>query len=123
MTRSDSTFQNQNIKTRFVNLFFLSRIFYDKKIAQEVPGDSLGDEWKGYIFRITGGNDKQGFPMKQGVLVPYRVRLLLQTVNPATASVAPVNVAASPSVVASLAPILLSCPWSLSSKANRIFRD
>jgi len=53
------------------------RIFYDKKIAQEVPGDSLGDEWKGYIFRITGGNDKQGFPMKQGVLVPFRVSLLL----------------------------------------------
>jgi len=53
------------------------RVFYDKKISQEVPGDSLGDEWKGYIFRITGGNDKQGFPMKQGVLVPYRVRLLL----------------------------------------------
>lgn len=56
---------------------FPSRIFYDKKIAQEVPGDSLGDEWKGYIFRITGGNDKQGFPMKQGVLLPYRVKLLL----------------------------------------------
>ncbi|KAI0346643.1 ribosomal protein S6e [Trametopsis cervina] len=53
------------------------RVFYDKKIAAEVPADSLGDEWKGYIFRITGGNDKQGFPMKQGVLVPYRVRLLL----------------------------------------------
>ncbi|KAI0038091.1 ribosomal protein S6e [Auriscalpium vulgare] len=53
------------------------RVFYDKKIAQEVPGDSIGDEFKGYIFRITGGNDKQGFPMKQGVLVPYRVRLLL----------------------------------------------
>lgn len=53
------------------------RIFYDKKISQEVPGDSLGDEWKGYIFRITGGNDKQGFPMKQGVLLPYRVKLLL----------------------------------------------
>ncbi|KAI0942023.1 hypothetical protein AcW1_009647 [Taiwanofungus camphoratus] len=53
------------------------RIFYDKKISQEVPGDSLGDEWKGYVFRITGGNDKQGFPMKQGVLVPHRVRLLL----------------------------------------------
>lgn len=46
-------------------------------MSQEVPGDSLGDEFKGYIFRITGGNDKQGFPMKQGVLVPYRVRLLL----------------------------------------------
>lgn len=54
-----------------------SRVFYEKKIAQEVPGDSIGDEWKGYIFRITGGNDKQGFPMKQGVLLPYRVKLLL----------------------------------------------
>ncbi|KAF6764424.1 40s ribosomal protein s6-b [Ephemerocybe angulata] len=53
------------------------RFVYDKKMSQEVPGDSLGDEWKGYIFRITGGNDKQGFPMKQGVLVPYRVSLLL----------------------------------------------
>jgi len=53
------------------------RVFFDKKIAQEVPGDSIGDEWKDYIFRITGGNDKQGFPMKQGVLLPYRVRLLL----------------------------------------------
>ena len=53
------------------------RIFYDKRISQEVPGDSLGDEFKGYVFRITGGNDKQGFPMKQGVLLPHRVRLLL----------------------------------------------
>jgi len=53
------------------------RIFYDKRMSQEVPGDSLGDEFKGYIFRITGGNDKQGFPMKQGVLLPHRVRLLL----------------------------------------------
>ncbi|KAF8878719.1 ribosomal protein S6e-domain-containing protein [Infundibulicybe gibba] len=53
------------------------RIFFDKKIGQEVPADSIGDEWKGYIVRITGGNDKQGFPMKQGVLLPYRVKLLL----------------------------------------------
>merc|ERR1719419_313815 len=28
-------------------------------------------------MRITGGNDKQGFPMKQGVLTNGRVRLLL----------------------------------------------
>lgn len=60
---------------RDIQLF--SRVFYEKRIAQEVPGDSLGDEWKGYVFRITGGNDKQGFPMKQGVLLPHRVRLLL----------------------------------------------
>ncbi|KAG7094614.1 hypothetical protein E1B28_005438 [Marasmius oreades] len=53
------------------------RVFFDKKMSQEVPADSVGDEWKGYVFRITGGNDKQGFPMKQGVLLPYRVRLLL----------------------------------------------
>jgi len=53
------------------------RIFYDKRMAQEVPGDSIGDEFKGYIFRISGGNDKQGFPMKQGVLLPHRVKLLL----------------------------------------------
>ena len=46
-------------------------------MAQEVAGDSIGDEFKGYIFKITGGNDKQGFPMKQGVLSPGRVRLLL----------------------------------------------
>jgi small subunit ribosomal protein S6e len=53
------------------------RIFYEKKIAQEVDASPLGDEWAGYILRITGGNDKQGFPMKQGVLLPHRVRLLL----------------------------------------------
>ena len=34
-------------------------------------------EFKGYIFKIMGGQDKQGFPMKQGVLVPGRVRLLM----------------------------------------------
>ena len=49
------------------------------QMGAEVPGDSLGDEFKGYIFRITGGNDKQGFPMKQGVMAPNRVRLLLAT--------------------------------------------
>jgi len=53
------------------------RIFYDKRMSQEVEADALGDEFKGYIFKITGGNDKQGFPMKQGVLSNGRVRLLL----------------------------------------------
>lgn len=46
-------------------------------MCQEVDGEGLGTEFKGYIFRVTGGNDKQGFPMKQGVLVPTRVRLLM----------------------------------------------
>uniref|UniRef100_A0A0N4ZFH7 40S ribosomal protein S6 n=1 Tax=Parastrongyloides trichosuri TaxID=131310 RepID=A0A0N4ZFH7_PARTI len=53
------------------------RPFYEKRMAQEIEADTLGDEWKGYILRLTGGNDKQGFPMKQGVLTNERVRLLL----------------------------------------------
>merc|ERR1711974_180401 len=53
------------------------RIFLDKRISQEVEVDVLGDEFKGYVMRISGGNDKQGFPMKQGVLCNHRVRLLL----------------------------------------------
>merc|ERR1711977_504516 len=53
------------------------RIFYEKRMSQEVAIDSLGDEFKGYVVKVTGGNDKQGFPMKQGVLQPHRVRLLL----------------------------------------------
>mmetsp|Transcript_126513 Transcript_126513/g.307475 ORF Transcript_126513/g.307475 Transcript_126513/m.307475 type:complete len:236 (+) Transcript_126513:57-764(+) len=52
--------------------------FYDKRIAQEVDGAVMGDEFKGYIFKIAGGNDKQGFPMMQGVLTAGRVRLLMQ---------------------------------------------
>jgi len=49
---------------------------YDKRISHEVEGENIGDEFKGYIFRISGGNDKQGFPMLQGVLTSQRVRLL-----------------------------------------------
>ena len=46
-------------------------------MSQEIDGACLGSELKGYIFRITGGNDKEGFAMKQGVLTTNRVRLLL----------------------------------------------
>jgi small subunit ribosomal protein S6e len=118
------------------------RGFFDKRLAQEVSGDSLGDvspmhqspslvcsdhffldvhfgqvgilfsailsivqapkilctkdpspnscgdhwwslsemslqEFKGYVFKIMGGCDKQGFPMKQGVLTQGRVRILM----------------------------------------------
>ncbi|KAL4391804.1 hypothetical protein AHAS_Ahas03G0281700 [Arachis hypogaea] len=58
------------------------RAFWDKRISQEVLGDALGEEFKGYVFKITGGCDKQGFPMKQGVLTPGRVRLLLHRGTP-----------------------------------------
>jgi small subunit ribosomal protein S6e len=53
------------------------RAFYDKRMSTEVEGDHLGDDFKGYIFKISGGNDKQGFAMKQGVLTAARVRLLM----------------------------------------------
>lgn len=56
---------------------YYSRIFYDKRMAAEVEVDALGEEFKGYVMKITGGNDKQGFAMVQGVMLAGRVRLLL----------------------------------------------
>lgn len=92
------------------------RAFYDRRVAAEVDGEALGDEFKvrrgggracsasarprvctfgqsalpvaehvywvqsylqGYVLKITGGQDKQGFAMKQGVLTNGRVRLLM----------------------------------------------
>lgn len=52
------------------------------RLSQEVVGENLGDDFKGYIFRIMGGQDKQGFAMKQGVLTPNRVRLLMSPNTP-----------------------------------------
>lgn len=59
-----------------------TRIFYDLRMGQEVALDPLGDEFKGYVGKIGGGNDKQGFPMHQGVLTTKRVRLLLSEGHP-----------------------------------------
>jgi small subunit ribosomal protein S6e len=53
------------------------RVFLDKRLSEEVPADSLGDEFKGYVFKITGGYDKEGFSMMQGVMLNHRTRLLL----------------------------------------------
>eukprot|EP01125_Pyxidicula_operculata_P006955 TRINITY_DN2378_c0_g1_i1.p1 TRINITY_DN2378_c0_g1~~TRINITY_DN2378_c0_g1_i1.p1 ORF type:complete len:315 (+),score=87.58 TRINITY_DN2378_c0_g1_i1:61-1005(+) len=53
------------------------RIFADKRVSEEVAIDGLGDEFKGYVVKIVGGFDKQGFAMKQGVLTNHRVRLVL----------------------------------------------
>lgn len=51
---------------------------FEKRISHEISADPFGDEFKGYVLRITGGEDKQGFSMKQGVLHHGRVRLLLK---------------------------------------------
>ena len=48
------------------------------KTSAWVSADHLGDDWKGYVLKIAGGNDKQGFPENQGVLINTLVRLLLK---------------------------------------------
>jgi small subunit ribosomal protein S6e len=53
------------------------RTLYDKRLASEVDGEDLGDEFKGYIFKIAGGQDKEGFSLKQGVLTTDRVKLMM----------------------------------------------
>uniref|UniRef100_A0A8C0TKU4 Small ribosomal subunit protein eS6 n=3 Tax=Canis lupus familiaris TaxID=9615 RepID=A0A8C0TKU4_CANLF len=48
--------------------------FYEKRLATEAAADALGEERKGYVVRTSGGNYKQGFPMKQvnaGMLHPH----------------------------------------------------
>jgi len=54
------------------------RPFYEKRMGADLPADSLGEQFKGYVVRITGGNDKQGFPMMQGVLKNNRVMILMK---------------------------------------------
>lgn len=56
-----------------------SRPFYDRRMGQEIDGEVMGEQFKGYVFRITGGNDKQGFQMKQGILMNTRTRILFRT--------------------------------------------
>jgi len=53
------------------------RTLYDKRLASEIDGDEIGEEFKGYVFKITGGQDKQGFSMHQGVLTTDRVQLMM----------------------------------------------
>ncbi|NPE07682.1 MAG: 30S ribosomal protein S6e [Asgard group archaeon] len=45
-----------------------------KKISEEIEGGPLG--FPGYIFKITGGSDKDGFPMKSNLEGPIRKRIL-----------------------------------------------
>eukprot|EP00178_Gracilaria_changii_P005542 TRINITY_DN1920_c0_g1_i1.p2 TRINITY_DN1920_c0_g1~~TRINITY_DN1920_c0_g1_i1.p2 ORF type:complete len:235 (-),score=49.18 TRINITY_DN1920_c0_g1_i1:53-757(-) len=49
----------------------------DYRIGQEFDGSVISDEWNGFTMRITGGMDKDGVGMKQGVFKNGRVKLLL----------------------------------------------
>lgn len=51
--------------------------FHEKYLATDVAADALGEEWRGYVVWICEEKDKQGFPMKQGILTFVRVHLLL----------------------------------------------
>ena len=59
-------------------VFSNSRHFNDRRMGSDVDGEILGADLKGYTLRITGGNDKQGFTMKQGILVNGRVKILMR---------------------------------------------
>lgn len=50
---------------------------YDYKIGDEVSGDIFGEGFEGCTFKITGGSDKDGFGMKNGVLTKTKKKLLL----------------------------------------------
>jgi small subunit ribosomal protein S6e len=56
----------------------INRHFYDRRMGSDVDGVVIAPEFKGYTLRITGGNDKQGFTMKQGILVNGRVKILMK---------------------------------------------
>lgn len=54
-----------------------AKTLYGKKIGDEVKGDPLG--LIGYEFVLTGGSDKQGFPMRTDFHGTQRKRLLLSS--------------------------------------------
>ncbi|MFW9923430.1 MAG: 30S ribosomal protein S6e [Candidatus Thorarchaeota archaeon] len=45
-----------------------------KRISEEVDGSPLG--FPGYVFKITGGSDKDGFPMRSNLDGPIRKKIL-----------------------------------------------
>ena len=49
----------------------------DKKIGDEINGTTISETFDGYTFKITGGFDKDGFAMKNGVLTQGKKRILL----------------------------------------------
>jgi small subunit ribosomal protein S6e len=53
-------------------------ILIGKKIGSEFPGDNIG--LSGYSLQITGGTDKDGFPMHPSVEGMGRIRVLLSGV-------------------------------------------
>ena len=49
----------------------------DKKIGDEIDGSVISDVFDGYKFKITGGFDKDGFAMKNGILAQGKKKVML----------------------------------------------
>ncbi|MBC7115166.1 MAG: small subunit ribosomal protein S6e [Archaeoglobi archaeon] len=52
-----------------------ANVFIGKKIGETVEGDAIG--LPGYVLEITGGSDKDGFPMRRDIPGAVRRRVLL----------------------------------------------
>ncbi|MBC7109904.1 MAG: 30S ribosomal protein S6e [Archaeoglobi archaeon] len=52
-----------------------ANVFIGKKIGDTVEGDAIG--LPGYVLEITGGSDKDGFPMRRDLPGAVRRRILL----------------------------------------------
>lgn len=48
------------------------------RLGSDIDGHHFGEEYKGYVFRLQGGSDKDGFPMMHGVHSDSRVDLLIK---------------------------------------------
>jgi small subunit ribosomal protein S6e len=49
-----------------------------KRLGAEIDGSVFGEQFSGYVFKLRGGQDTEGFPMMAGVAAPARVSLLLK---------------------------------------------
>ena len=52
----------------------------DKKIGDEIDGSIISEIFEGYKFKITGGFDKDGFAMKNGILTQGKKKFYSQKV-------------------------------------------
>lgn len=53
------------------------RFFVGRRLGEEILGDAFGIS--GYVFKITGGADKDGFPMHPSLQVSGRRKVILSS--------------------------------------------
>ncbi len=52
-----------------------TRALFEARIGQKVDGGPIG--FGGYEFQVTGGSDRDGFPMRKGVHGPMRKKVFI----------------------------------------------